>query len=316
MAKEDAGQLYFVRHVRVEGRLARNAFRFAIGADPTIVKPLRKAPKASAVLAEARSRRPFVDPLQIADQPKAQPFQPLLPGLADAPQSPDALRRKPGLRLFPPEQRKAPRLVEIGGELRQKLAVGEPDRNRHADLGLHAASKPHEHFGRSHSVRALASGEVEIGFVDRQGLDQRGQLLHQRANVSTGARIFGHVRRQDDGPGAERQRPTHRHRRADAEGSRDIAAGRYDAARPEAADDHRLVAKVRLVALFHRGVEGVAIDMRDLKASRGLEVDRSRRPAAGTARGVVRTPRQAVPTEQRRGRVGHDPSGARGPLSV
>ena len=53
-----------------------------------------------AVVAEARNRLPFVDPLQIADQAKAQTFQPFQPHPADPPQATDALRREPAFRFL------------------------------------------------------------------------------------------------------------------------------------------------------------------------------------------------------------------------
>ena len=88
---------------------------------------------------------------------------------------------------------------------------------------------------------------------------------------------------------AELARLEHRHGRADAEGARHVAAGRDDAALA-AADDHRLVGERRVVALLDRGVEGVAIDMRDrqrVRAPRGATGAASRRP--GSARPLPAT---------------------------
>jgi hypothetical protein len=68
---------------------------------------------------------------------------------------------------------------------------------------------------------------------------------------------------------AERQRLEHRHRRAHAEGARDVAGGRHHAALA-AADDDRLVGELGIVALLDGGVERVAIDGRaSARAARG-----------------------------------------------
>ena len=63
-----------------------------------------------------------------------------------------------------------------------------------------------------------------------------------------------------DGARAKLQRPRHRHGRAHAVAPGDVAGGEHHAALA-AADDQRLVDQIRMVALLHRGVEGVAIDM-------------------------------------------------------
>ena len=54
----------------------------------------------------------------------------------------------------------------------------------------------------------------------------------------------------------------HRHGRTHAVGPRHITGGEHDAALA-AADDDRLIGKSRIVALFDRGIERVAVDMGD-----------------------------------------------------
>jgi hypothetical protein len=132
--------------------------------------------------------------------------------------------------------------------------------------------------------------------------------LHQCANLPAGAGVFGHVRRDDKGFGAQGKRLGHRHRRAHPEGSRDVTACRYDRPGPAAADNDRLVAKVRIVTLFNRGVERVAIDMRDLEAGGSLKIDGSRRTATRTARRAKGMPVQAVAAKHMGNPIGHDPS--------
>ena len=136
-------------------------------------------------------------------------------------------------------------------------------------------------------VRALAAGQIEKGLVDRQRLDERRQALHPLANLAADARVFGHVRLDDDRLRTQRKRPCRRHRRADAEGAGDVAAGGDDAAAPAAADDDRLVGEGRVVALLDRGVEGVAVDMGDRQVVGMARAQDARRPAVRATGGVV-----------------------------
>ncbi len=103
---------------------------------------------------------------------------------------------------------------------------------------------------------------------------------------------------------AQPPRLEHRHRRMHAEGARDIAGGRDDAA-GRAADDQRLVGKRGVVALLDRGVEGVAIDMGDGERVDFRVPDEARRAAGLAAR--------AGP-QSRRGNRGRSPRSCDAPV--
>jgi hypothetical protein len=60
-----------------------------------------------------------------------------------------------------------------------------------------------------------------------------------------------------------------RHGRANAALAGFIARGGDDAALGRAAYCHRLAAQVRIVALLHRRIEGIHVDMDDLAVKRG-----------------------------------------------
>ena len=140
-------------------------------------------------------------PLQIADRMETQSLEPLPPDPAHPPQAPDALRSKPSLRFFPRDHSETARLVEIRGEFRQKLAVAEADRNRHADVRFDFAGEARKRFGRAGAVGSVAAGQIEKRLVDRQRLDQGRELKHSDADFAANSRIFGHVGRQYDGLG-------------------------------------------------------------------------------------------------------------------
>ena len=84
----------------------------------------------------------------------------------------------------------------------------------------------------------LGAGKIEIGFVQRQRLDQRRQLPHQAADFPRDFDIKAHARLDDHGVGAQLAGLEHRHGRAHAIAPRDIAGGGDHAARA-AAHDHR-----------------------------------------------------------------------------
>ena len=106
--------------------------------------------------------------------------------------------------------------------------------------------------------------------------------------------MFG---RTHDRVRAEPARLEHRHRRAHAEGARDVAGGGHHAALA-AADDQRLVGERRVVALLDRCVERVAIDMRDGERLQFGVAQDARRAAGRAARGVAR--RRARQSRQKR----------------
>ena len=91
------------------------------------------------------------------------------------------------------------------------------------------------------------------------------------------ARVLAAVDRHEDRVRAQRARGPQRHRRADAEHARLVRRGADDAAivRPAAADDDRLAAQRRVVALLDRGEERVEVDVQDRPARRRLATRRS-----------------------------------------
>ncbi len=111
-------------------------------------------------------------------------------------------------------------------------------------------------------MQPFGAGEIEKGLVDRQRLDQRREREHRLAHLAAGFDVFRHVRPDHHRVRAAAQRLEHRHGGADAIGARHVAAG-GDHAALAAADDHRLVDQRGIVAFLDRGVEGVAVDMRD-----------------------------------------------------
>ena len=179
------------------------------------------------------------------------------------------------------EHRKAARLVEIGGELGEKLVVAQPDRHGDAELGFDAEGEPREELGGVGGVELLGAAEIEECLVNRQRLDERRQPQHLGAHRTPDLAIFRHVGPDHHPIRASRQRLEHRHRRAYAIEPSHIATGEHNTA--GAASDHdRSIGEVRPVAFLDRGVKGVAIDVGDRQCVKRGMMDLARRAARAT----------------------------------
>ena len=177
------------------------------------------------------------------------------------------------------------RLVEIRGDLGQKLVVAEADRAGHPELAAHPRNEPREHHRRRRPVQPRGAGEVEKRLVERERLHRRGQLEHHRADGARHLRVDLHARADHLGLGAEPQRLEHRHRRAHPADARDVARGRDDPA-PPPADDDGLVREIRIVAFLDTGIEGVAIHVRDAQVPQLVMRHDARAATGGAAPGA------------------------------
>ena len=143
---------------------------------------------------------------------------------------------------------------------------------------------------RAVPARSMKASSIEIGSTS----GVRSSIRRRTSRDDLG--IFRHVGRNDRRMRAQAPRLEHRHRRAHAEGAGEIAGGGDDAALA-AADDQRLVGERRIVALFDRGVEGVAIDMRERQVVEFGMTDEAGRAATGATRAGLRRVGQAIAAE-------------------
>ena len=114
-------------------------------------------------------------------------------------------------------------------------------------------------------MQLFGAGKVKKGLVDGQRLHQRGKGQHAGADLPADSHIMAHPRADHHRIGASLQRLPCRHCRAHAILSGDIAGG-GDHTAFASADNHRPVADGGIVAFLDRGIEGIAIDMRDGQA--------------------------------------------------
>ncbi len=237
-------------------------------------------------------------------------------GLANAPDQRNRLAGQKGLGVTTAEHAVAVRLVQVGGDLGERLVVAKPDGDRQVFLLLDALRERRQGACRWAAMQRLGSGEIEEGLVDRERLDQRRGLQHELADVPADGAVLAHLRLDHHGVRAELQGLEHRHGRAHAIEARDVAGGRDDAP-PAAADDHRLVLQLRPVALLHRGVEGIAVDMSNRERAQFGMAQEAPASALTAARTGSWVQAQAVAAEGRRGQSsgGHSQAAPRTPLA-
>ena len=286
-----------IADVDIEGGLGRDALGLPLRADAPFVDAAGQPGEPQPLGAEAARQSGLVGGLQIGDEAVALARQALLRRLADTPDGADASGSEEGDGLFGADHREAARLVEIGGNLGEELVRRQPDGDGDADLGLDGAGEPSQRAGRALAMQALRAGKVEKRLVDGKRLDQRREAQHALADLPADSDIFRHVGLHHRRLGAERQRLEHRHGRAHALHPGEIAGG-GDHAALAAADDDRHVAQGRVVALFHGGVEGVAVDMGDMQRVEFGVAGKARAAAMRAARRLTRI-MQAIAAEGR-----------------
>jgi hypothetical protein len=111
---------------------------------------------------------------------------------------------------------------------------------------------------------------VQIGFIQRQRLDQGRIIGKDRADLARYLAIDLETRRHEDQLRTQTQRLRTGHGRSDPEHARLVTGRRDHAARAGAADRHGLALQAGVVALFHAGEKGVHVDMDDLAQAIGL----------------------------------------------
>jgi hypothetical protein len=115
-------------------------------------------------------------------------------------------------------------------------------------------------------------GDIEIGLVKRQRLDDCGVLGEDLADLKADRLIDLEARPHEDQVRTLTFSGHRRHRRADPELPRFVAGGGDDAAFRGPAYGDRLAAKLRIVPLLDRRVEGVHVDVDYLAVRRRRDV--------------------------------------------
>src|SRR6202171_3808359 len=151
----------------------------------------------------------------------------------------------------------AARLAELRGDLGDQFAAGHTDAEIEPAAGLDLVTKTVRHGIRGAQQRLLA-GEIEVGLVERDRLDDRRVAIEDGEDRLRGLSVRREVTGNEDGVWTEAPRSAERHRRADAERS-GFVRGRGNHA-PLAldagpTDDHRLARPTPESAVLGGGIK-------------------------------------------------------------
>jgi hypothetical protein len=105
---------------------------------------------------------------------------------------------------------------------------------------------------------------IKVGFIERQRLDNSSVLSEYRADLQRYLLVNVEPRLHEDQVWTFSAGGHRGHRRSDAECARLIARGCNDTTFSRAADGDRLAPKGRIVALLHRRIEGIHVNVDDL----------------------------------------------------
>src|SRR5690606_39124386 len=174
-------------------------------------------------------------------------------------------------------------------------------RHAHRGLELRALEDPRLDGARDRhliAVQGAARGHVEEGFVEREALDQRRDLVKHREHFAGYGLIVRHARRDADGLRAQLQRAAHGHRRVHAVAAHHVVRRRDHAAAADAYDDHRLAAHCGLVAFLDRRLERVHVDVQDGALAPGAHQRVTTLTSAVSTSVVMLTTRYTLPMKR------------------
>ncbi len=155
------------------------------------------------------------------------------------------------------------RLVHLGGDFGEKLDRRNAGRGGEVQfVGDRLADLLGDQRCRAIALRAV--GHVEVGFIERQRLDQRSIAGEDFADMQRGLFVGRHAPRQQGEVRAQLERHRRGHGAVYAVATRRVVGGAdHPAAIGAAANRQRDIAQAGIVAHFHRREEAVHIDMND-----------------------------------------------------
>ncbi len=152
---------------------------------------------------------------------------------------------------------------ELARHARQHAAGADADRHRQIDLALDRAAHVFRRVEGAR-VQARAGAQVDEEIVDRRDFDQRRIACEQmrRALAQTVGGLT--VAAAENGARAKARRFGEQHARPHAERARLVGTGHHQVALAgQAADHQRAALELWMHGLFHRGQEGVDVQMDD-----------------------------------------------------
>ena len=231
---------------------------YAVGHHLAVVDATGVAVVEAARLAELPHERGPVPLPQVGPGEDTQGVHLLSRHLADAEKAFDGERGDKGLDLSRGDGEKSVGFAIVRGNLGQHLVDRYPGRGRELRLGQNAAFDFAGHQCGRPFVR-----HVEKSLVERQRFDEVGIVGKDLAYLHRHRLVHLVPRFHEDELGTEPSRLGRRECRVHPIGSRLVAGRGYHSPRTTVPHGNRLAPVGRVVALFHRSVEGVHVDVYD-----------------------------------------------------
>ena len=174
--------------------------------------------------------------------------------------------RKPsyeGLGLVGHDGELAVRLALIGCELREELVAGNSSRGRQLGLSQDAGSYLLSRLPRRGDAAQIA-GDIKVGLVKRERLDQARVVLEDRMDLSRHGAVNVEPWGDEHELGTSAHRNGRRHRGANPKAPRFVTRRRNHASLRRIADRHRSIFKIQVIALLDGRIESIHVDVNDL----------------------------------------------------
>ena len=256
-----AGQ---VRQILVEGVLHAHRLAPTVHLHRTLIDAPRQVPQAFAKTAELAHQGQLAPVAQVQAGVDAQAPQLVRRDLAHSVQF---VHRQCGdevLDLIGGDHEQAIGFAPVTGDLGQELVRRHP--GGHGDVQL-LRHPPANVLGdaRGAAVEMRAGGHVQVGFVQRQRLDDLGVVAEDRVDFPRHRLVGIHARAHHLQVRAQLQRLAHGHGRTHSPGPRFIVAGgNHPAPVGSPAYRQRFAGQARIVTHLDGGIETVAVDVDDL----------------------------------------------------
>ncbi len=180
-------------------------------------------------------------------------------------------------------------LLPVAGDLGEKLVGRDPGGHRDIELLPHPPADIAGDQGGA-AIEQLALGDIQVGFVEGQRLDQLGVVLEDPVDLPRHLLVDLEARLDEHQVGTELLRLMGGHGRPHPKGPGFVVAGGdHPAAIRGPAYRQRLAAQARIVTHLDGRIEAVTVDMDDLALALGGELGR-----------------RIVRSHGRRCRAGHD----------
>ncbi len=251
------------RQVVLERRLRGDRLDRPFGDHRVVVDPPRELVQAAPELPEAHLELDQRARPEVSDRRHPHRGESGAGGLADTGELADRQRGEERLDLLRPDDEQAVGLLPVGGDLGEELVRRDAGRGGEGGLFADLAPDDARRLGRGREAGELL-GDVEVGLVERQRLDERRVAKEDRPHPPRHLLVAREVGRHEDRLRTLALRGDRRHRRADPEPPRLVRRRADHRPRPRPGDHDRLPPELRPVPLLDRSVEGVHVDVDDL----------------------------------------------------